>query len=65
MQSELNPFLSRLRKHGIKVTAQHNHWLFDSPRLMYVHFEAIDRPLDFARKVRDANRVLMSRIIRG
>lgn len=65
LQSELNPFISRLRRHGIRVTAMHNHWLFDRPRLMYIHFESIDRPLAFARKVRDANRVLTSRIIRG
>jgi hypothetical protein len=65
LQSELNPFISRLRKQGIKVTAQHNHWLFDSPRLMYIHFESIDKPLDFARKVRFANRVLTNRIVRG
>ena len=65
LQSELQPYILRLRRHGIKVTAVHNHWLFDNPRLMYIHFESVDRPLDFARKVRDANRVLKSRTIRG
>lgn len=65
LQFELNPFISRLRKQGIKITATHNHWLFDSPRLMYIHFESIDKPLDFARKVRFANRALTSRVIRG
>ncbi|WP_240647746.1 DUF1259 domain-containing protein [Paenibacillus nanensis] len=65
LQSELNPFITRLRRQGIKVTATHNHWLFDSPRLMYIHYEAIDKPLSFARKVRFANRVLTSRIVRG
>ncbi|WP_226375461.1 DUF1259 domain-containing protein [Effusibacillus dendaii] len=34
----------------MKVTAFHDHWLFDSPRLMFIHFESIDRPLSFARK---------------
>jgi len=65
LQSELQPYISRLRRHGIKVTAVHNHWLFDSPRLMYIHYETIANPLDFAKKVRDANRVLTSRNIRG
>ena len=65
LQSEINPLMSRLRRHGIIVTATHNHWLFDKPRLMYIHFEAIDKPLDFARKVRDANRVLTTRTVRG
>lgn len=61
LQSEINPFITRLRKHGIIVTALHNHYLFERPRLMFIHFEAIDRPLDFARKTRDALRVLTTR----
>jgi hypothetical protein len=31
LTAEINPFISRLRKHGVKVTALHNHWLFDHP----------------------------------
>jgi hypothetical protein len=65
LEKEINSFVSRLRKHGIIVTAIHNHWLFDKPRLMYIHFESIDEPLSFARKVRDANRVLTNEIVSG
>ncbi|MBU8757580.1 DUF1259 domain-containing protein [Priestia megaterium] len=61
LQDEINPFISKLREHGIIVTAVHNHWLFDQPRLMYMHFESIDQPLSFARKVKDALRVLTTR----
>ncbi|MEH7072000.1 DUF1259 domain-containing protein [Priestia megaterium] len=61
LQDEINPFMSKLREHGIIVTAVHNHWLFDEPRLMYMHFESIDQPLSFARKVRDALSVLTTR----
>jgi hypothetical protein len=64
LQEELNPFISILREHNIIVTAFHNHWLFENPRLMYIHFEKIDRPLDFARDVRDALSVLTEREIR-
>jgi hypothetical protein len=60
LQEEINPFMSKLRKHGIIVTALHNHWLFDSPRLMYMHFESIDEPISFAKKVRDAMEVLIT-----
>ncbi|HBZ11645.1 MAG TPA: DUF1259 domain-containing protein [Bacillus bacterium] len=63
LQEEINPFMSKLREHGIIVTAVHNHWLFDKPRLMYMHFESIEEPLIFARKVRDAMRVLTTRQI--
>ncbi|MBY6878479.1 DUF1259 domain-containing protein [Clostridium botulinum] len=58
LQEEINDFISILRENGILVTALHNHWLFDDPRLMYIHFESIDRPLNFARKVAEALQVL-------
>jgi hypothetical protein len=61
LQTEINPFITRLREHGIIVTAVHNHWLFDQPRLMFMHFESIDQPLSFARKVKDALSVLTTR----
>lgn len=49
LQEEINPFLSALRKRGIIVTAVHNHWLFDNPRLMYMHWENVGNPFKFAR----------------
>lgn len=50
LQREINPFLSALRSRGIIVTALHNHWLFDEPRLMYVHWENVGDPFVFARE---------------
>lgn len=58
LEDELNLFISKLREHHIIVTAFHNHWLFDNPKLMYIHFEKIDNPLQFARDVQDALGVL-------
>lgn len=51
-QNQVNQLLTNLRKNGIKVTAVHNHWLFDKPRLMYIHWESIDNPVAFARIVK-------------
>ncbi|MFT4412465.1 DUF1259 domain-containing protein [Fredinandcohnia humi] len=64
LQEEINPFISKLRQHDIKVTGLHNHWLFENPRLMYIHFLSIDKPLDFAARVRDALQVLSNREVR-
>lgn len=50
LQKEINPFLSALRSRGITVTALHNHWLFDQPRLMYIHWENIGDPFVFAKE---------------
>jgi hypothetical protein len=58
LSDEIIPLVTKLRQHGIIVTAIHNHWLFDDPRLMFMHFESIDQPLSFARKVRDPLSVL-------
>jgi hypothetical protein len=49
LQEEINPFLTALRSRGIIVTAVHNHWLFDEPRLMYMHWENVGDPFEFAR----------------
>ena len=63
LQREIERFISVLRKHGIKVTALHNHWLFEHPRLMYIHFEAINKPLVFARHVREALDTLTTKTV--
>jgi hypothetical protein len=63
LTGEINPFISRLRSHGILVTAIHNHWLFTNPNIWYVHYEKIERPLVFARQVRDALNVLTNQIV--
>lgn len=51
-QNQVNQLLTNLRNNGITVTAVHNHWLFEKPRLMYIHWESIDDPIAFARKVK-------------
>lgn len=65
LSEEINPFMRRLQDHGIIVTAVHNHWLFDAPRLMYMHFECIDDPIQFAMKVKDATKVLITEPVYG
>ena len=49
-QSQANRLIRNLQRNGITVTALHNHWLFENPRLMYIHWESIDDPVAFARK---------------
>ncbi|MGG1663636.1 DUF1259 domain-containing protein [Brevibacillus sp. NRS-1366] len=57
-QNQVNRLMSNLRKRGIKVTALHNHWLKENPRLMYMHWEAIENPIVFARKTKESIRFL-------
>lgn len=58
LQREVNKFIDAARRQGLRVTALHNHWLFDSPRLMYVHIETVEPPSQFAKKLRRALNVL-------
>lgn len=55
-QSEVNTVMRVLREFGIIVTALHNHWLHEKPRLMYMHWEADMRPSRFLRASRRALR---------
>lgn len=56
LQSEINRFMTALRRRGITITAVHNHWLFDNPRLMYMHWEDVGDPVAFAEDSYDAAR---------
>lgn len=56
LQSEANRLMSALRDRGLIVTALHNHWLFEEPRLMYMHWENVGNPFDFAQDSIDAAR---------
>ena len=53
-QREVNPFIDSLRDDDILVTTIQTHWLFDRPRLVSVHFEAVRDPLAFAQAVAGA-----------
>ena len=53
-QYEVNPVMSALLDNGIDVTALHNHFLWDEPRMYYMHVHAHGKPADLARKVKPA-----------
>ncbi|MEO8131810.1 MAG: DUF1259 domain-containing protein [Bryobacteraceae bacterium] len=51
-EDEVNPVLSAALDNGLEVTALHNHFLFDSPRMMFLHITGEGRGADLARGVR-------------
>ena len=53
-QDEVNPVMSALLDNGIDVTAVHNHFFWEEPRMFYMHVHAHGRPADLARKVKPA-----------
>jgi hypothetical protein len=53
-QDEVNPVMSALLDNGLDVTALHNHFLWDEPRMLYMHVHGRGQPTDLARKVKPA-----------
>ena len=54
LASEVNPVVRVLTESGITVTAIHNHMLFESPRLFFLHFWAVGEPGKLARGLKAA-----------
>jgi hypothetical protein len=54
VDKEVNAVARTLRQHGIDVTAIHNHGLYDTPRLFYMHFWAVDAPEKLAQGLKAA-----------
>src|SRR5436309_1279087 len=53
-QEEVNPVMSALLENGLEVTALHNHFFQDEPRMFYMHVHGHGSPADLARKVKPA-----------
>src|SRR6188472_4183123 len=53
-QDEVNPVMSALLDNGLEVTALHNHFFWEQPRIFYMHFHGHGSPADVARKLKPA-----------
>src|SRR5712671_1949907 len=53
-QDEVNPVMSALLDQGIEVTALHNHFLWEEPRVFYMHVHAHGTLADLTREVKPA-----------
>jgi hypothetical protein len=53
-EDQVNPVMSALLENGIEVTALHNHFFWEEPRLFYMHVHGHGAPMDLARKVKPA-----------
>ena len=53
-QEEVNPVMSALLKNGLEVTALHNHFFWDQPRVFYMHVHGHGTPEDLAQDIKPA-----------
>ncbi len=54
LADEVNPVVQALLSHNITVTAVHSHMLFESPRLIFLHFWSVDDPIALAKGLKAA-----------
>ena len=54
LENEVNPVMSALLNNGLDVTALHNHFFYDNPRMFYMHVHGHGAAMDLARKVKPA-----------
>lgn len=54
LEDEVNPVMSALLENGLEVTALHNHFFFESPRIFYMHLHGHGKAADLARQVKPA-----------
>jgi hypothetical protein len=53
-EAEVNPVMSAVLDNGLDVTALHNHFFFDVPRIFYMHVHGHGRAAELARKIQPA-----------
>ena len=54
IEDEVNPVMSALLDNGLEVTALHNHFFFDSPRMFFMHVHGHGKAADLASRVKPA-----------
>jgi hypothetical protein len=53
-EDEVNPVMSALLDNGLEVTALHNHFFFEAPRLCYMHVHGHGQAAELARMAKPA-----------
>lgn len=53
-QEEVNPVMSALLDHGLEVTALHNHFFWDEPRVFFMHIHGHGKAAELANQLKPA-----------
>ena len=58
LEDQVNPVMSAALDNGLEVTALHNHFLWDSPRIMFMHIGGMGNELTLAKAIGQVFRTL-------
>src|SRR6185436_6500283 len=53
-EDEVNPVMSALLDNGLEVTALHNHFFWEQPRIFYMHVHGMGTAADLAKRLSPA-----------
>jgi len=53
-QDEVNPVMSSLLEHGFEVTALHNHFFWEEPRVFFMHIHGHGKAVELANEIKPA-----------
>ena len=53
-ESEVNPVMSAVLESGLEVTALHNHFFWEQPRVFYMHVHGVGTAAEIATKIKPA-----------
>src|SRR4051812_9083497 len=54
LEDEVNPVMSALLNNGLEVTAVHNHFFYETPRIYFMHVHGHGKAADLASKAKSA-----------
>ncbi len=54
VQNEVNPVMSAILDNGLEVTALHNHFFWENPRVYYMHIHGHGKAADLAQHIKPA-----------
>src|SRR6266404_1356517 len=54
LEDEVNPVMSALLEHGLEVTALHNHFFWEKPRVYFMHVHGHGKAVDLADEIKPA-----------
>ncbi|MDQ3816047.1 MAG: DUF1259 domain-containing protein [Armatimonadota bacterium] len=50
LEEEVNPLISAAHAHGLEISAIHNHFFYEQPRIFYMHLHGMGDAADLARR---------------
>jgi len=56
LQEEVNPLISAAQANGLEISAIHNHFFYEEPRIFYMHIQGMGSVADLAKRYADTIR---------